>query len=64
MSMAGDLIDQQKQDKIFQRILKREGNQNCADCGVKSPNWVSLDFGVFVCMECSGKEKKKKEKTK
>lgn len=29
-------------------------NKNCADCGSSSPTWASLDFGVFVCSNCSG----------
>jgi DNA-directed RNA polymerase subunit RPC12/RpoP len=36
-------------------ILKRTENLECADCGAKGPRWVSLDFGVFICMNCAGK---------
>ena len=54
MSMSGQLLDEQKQEKIFNRILKREENLYCADCSLKAPTWVSLDFGVFLCMGCSG----------
>lgn len=52
--MAGELIGEKAQEKLFGQLLKREENQNCADCKVKSPTWVSLDFGIFVCMNCSG----------
>lgn len=27
---------------------------HCADCSAKSPTWASIDFGVFVCLNCSG----------
>jgi hypothetical protein len=30
------------------------GNKLCADCETKDPDWVSLNLGILVCMECSG----------
>lgn len=29
-------------------------NRTCADCGCKYPEWVSLNLGMLVCIECSG----------
>lgn len=29
-------------------------NPYCADCGMQSPDWASLNLGVLICMECSG----------
>ena len=29
-------------------------NSTCADCRKKKPDWVSLNLGVLVCLECSG----------
>lgn len=31
-----------------------EINEFCADCGAENPDWVSLNLGVLVCIECSG----------
>jgi len=28
-------------------------NPSCADCGMSDPEWVSLNLGVFICIECS-----------
>ena len=28
-------------------------NKACADCGTPSPDWVSLNLGVLLCIECS-----------
>jgi Arf-GAP/coiled-coil/ANK repeat/PH domain-containing protein len=30
------------------------GNNKCADCGVSSPTWASINHGVTLCIECSG----------
>jgi len=30
------------------------GNEFCADCSAKDPEWVSLNLGIVICMECSG----------
>jgi len=31
-----------------------EKNDTCADCGKPDPDWVSLNLGILVCLECSG----------
>ncbi len=37
---------------LVKQILN--ANLTCADCGKKRPEWVSLNLGVLVCIECSG----------
>eukprot|EP00002_Diphylleia_rotans_P021723 TRINITY_DN4236_c0_g1_i2.p1 TRINITY_DN4236_c0_g1~~TRINITY_DN4236_c0_g1_i2.p1 ORF type:complete len:982 (+),score=173.60 TRINITY_DN4236_c0_g1_i2:43-2988(+) len=29
-------------------------NMECADCGASDPDWVSINLGCLVCIECSG----------
>ena len=39
---------------IAQMIWKIPGNNRCAECGKSQPEWISLNLGVVVCLECSG----------
>jgi Putative GTPase activating protein for Arf len=31
--------------------------QICCDCNSKSPQWASVSYGCFMCLECSGKHR-------
>jgi len=43
----------QKKTKL-QEILAIAGNETCADCAEVDPEWVSINLGVVLCIECSG----------
>uniref|UniRef100_A0A0X3NVM2 Arf-GAP with SH3 domain, ANK repeat and PH domain-containing protein 1 n=1 Tax=Schistocephalus solidus TaxID=70667 RepID=A0A0X3NVM2_SCHSO len=42
--------------QAIQSIMRRQvpGNEVCADCGRPDPEWVSVNLGVLICLECCG----------
>ena len=35
-------------------LLTQDGNEKCIECKNPMPQWVSLNNGVFICINCSG----------
>ena len=31
--------------------------QVCVDCNSKNPQWATVSYGTFMCLECSGKHR-------
>ncbi|CAH2050155.1 unnamed protein product, partial [Iphiclides podalirius] len=47
------LLDLQR--AIIRAVRSMPGNHVCADCGSSNdPTWLSTNFGIIVCIECSG----------
>lgn len=38
-------------------LQSQAGNKICVDCSQKNPQWASVSYGVFMCLECSGKHR-------
>ena len=63
-------VDQDEVKGRLARILKKPGNETCADCKVKGPAWASFikpqqTFALgskvmvaFVCLQCAGHHRK------
>ncbi|CAG2170375.1 unnamed protein product [Oppiella nova] len=43
------------QQSIIHEVQRLAGNDRCVDCNsTKDPTWLSTNFGVLTCIECSG----------
>uniref|UniRef100_A0A7N0RHI4 Arf-GAP domain-containing protein n=1 Tax=Kalanchoe fedtschenkoi TaxID=63787 RepID=A0A7N0RHI4_KALFE len=38
-------------------LQSHPSNKTCVDCSQKNPQWASVSYGVFMCLECSGKHR-------
>eukprot|EP00914_Ancora_sagittata_P001825 GHVO01004313.1.p1 GENE.GHVO01004313.1~~GHVO01004313.1.p1 ORF type:complete len:367 (-),score=59.18 GHVO01004313.1:189-1289(-) len=51
-------VCEKDRDAFFRVIRSRKGNRICFDCTHRNPTWVSLTFGVFLCLNCSGNHRR------
>lgn len=42
------------QQLVLDNLLSLTENKLCVDCQLQKPDWVSLNYGVFICFKCSG----------
>lgn len=45
-------------DAAVQAELRQlKGNNRCVDCEAPYPQWATVSYGTFMCLECSGRHR-------
>jgi len=43
--------------KKLKEIRSQNGNNICCECGKLNPQWISVTYAIWMCIECSGKHR-------
>lgn len=43
--------------RVLRELQSKPENKVCVDCDTKNPQWATVSYGTFMCLECSGKHR-------
>lgn len=52
-------VPDEVRNAFFRKLRMKNENRSCFECTARNPTWISLSYGVYLCLECSGEHRRK-----
>mmetsp|Transcript_23727 Transcript_23727/g.74682 ORF Transcript_23727/g.74682 Transcript_23727/m.74682 type:complete len:405 (+) Transcript_23727:75-1289(+) len=52
-------VPDEVRNAFFRKLRMKHDNRTCFECPNRNPTWISLTYGVYLCLECSGEHRRK-----